>query len=192
MALITCVDCKGFVSTDAERCLKCGAKVLSKEEYDARVVASTKSFFKFMGKFVGGIVIIFLLYWIFNGVYSLFRGDWKKITVNGQTASIGNCRNDIERLEQLERSTASVNSAVPDLVVTKFSGNKVGACGANALVALESYFYYKDALTNMRTTMSSVMTRSQIETALSAEKKSFDRAESDYQAEIEKLRQLVK
>ena len=81
---------------------------------------------------------------------------------------------------------------VPDLVRTTIDGEKVGACGASALSALQTYFFHKDDVTNLRATMRNVMTSHEISYATRGAKESLDEAKSTYDTEMERLRAFVK
>lgn len=189
MALISCLECKADVSTDAGRCPSCGAKVPTKAEYDKRV----RDGYTFLFKFVAVVLVAYGVYSFYDGVLKpFFNGDRKKVVVSGQSVTRGQCRSDIANLKRLERKSPDALPTARDLIRTDLSDAKVGPCGALALAQLESYIRLRDDVTNLRTTMSSVYSSSQIDEVTTPNRRASDEAKSAYSSELEKLELLLK
>ena len=142
MALISCVDCHERVSTDAERCPKCGAKVLTEAESNKRLATSLvlKTKAVLVLAVLGGTI------W----AVQTYRG---RVETNGSAVTTADCRQDlkildasIERLIEIGKVSAKMhyaNSQVNSLIgAESLSINKkefIGDCGAKADLAFNKF-----------------------------------------------------
>ena len=107
--------------------------------------------------------------------------------------AIDECKKDLSSLQSL-RSNAYVgpSKTMPGFVKTEVPEGKVGACGANALTALKTYFYYRDEVSNREKVLTSLGGYPADDPVLVSQKEGLAEFLAAYNSEIRKLQNQVK